>query len=67
SKDGENWVDLNVNITLSATLSKVTIDLTTNQALVDGGLKLTDELRIKFVVSGKAGDRVNVDDLTIYG
>ena len=66
SKDGENWVDLELDIQITGTLTKVTIDLSTNEAFANSDLSTSDELRIKFVVGGTSGKRLNIDDITLF-
>jgi hypothetical protein len=70
SKDGENWVDLELDIQITGTLTKVTIDLSTNEAFANSDLSTSDELRIKFVVGGVVGGtskkRLNIDDITLF-
>lgn len=66
SKDGENWVDLELDIQITGTLTKVTIDLSTNEAFANSDLSTSDELRIKFVVGGTSKKRLNIDDITLF-
>src|SRR5690554_1705853 len=65
SVDGENWVTVMGPIAATAVLTEQTVSLTDNQALIDAEITQETPLYIKFVKSG--GNRVNLDDLKIYG
>lgn len=67
SKDGTNWVQVLAPIAPASTsLELISIDLTTSAEFASAGLKTSDSLFIKFVISGNS-KRINIDDVKFYG
>lgn len=55
TNNGTSWSDVTGTFTASSTLSEQTIALTENASV-----------RLRIIVSGTAGSRLNIDDIKIY-